>query len=797
MKKRMILTALAVAAICLAACGKKPAEPVETAAPASQAAVTTEAPTEPAKPPFQDYEYEYGGITVGVPWSMDAAPVSDDGDRITYADPEGEWTVSFTPLSVNNTAIQTNNISNLMEQFRTMGNYQNVETEETKIGGYSTTYASFEMTPDWKDAEQGYTTSYHEPHVFYVVDYGDAVVGQWGGLLINVAAPENARVELAPILEDEDLRCLLDNLSFHESDELPAVSIPGLSVSFPGRWQTGSDGDQTLWAGIRGSQSGSIFFGPSVYKNAQEAASYVSDDIRTLEFGGKTWTGGVRTAELSGTVVKNLELFTDFTDYHALYSRLSLNNWENDDDFWAFAESDAFRSVMESVVTEPDKFHNREDDMKDTSGFECNNINEISAYTGSDAEITIPASIGTNEIVGINYAVFKDNSDITSVTLSEGIVYIESDAFKGCTNLKTVVLPSSLTLIDSGAFEDCASLESVTFGDNLIELGHDAFANCSSLGDVILPESVKLIGNSAFSSAGTGTGRFVCPAEGTVYEHLAFADAQFNSVEIGPSADLSDYNIMQGFKGSSVSIGEGTESLGEYFLMDPYAADTSLTEVLLPDSLKEIGKNAFSGRMGLASIDLKHIETMGEGAFSQSGLVDIVVPGSLKVIPEDAFVLCSNAQTITIEEGVEVISYNAFGTVGSRKKADFYNFLSDEEVEEHRNVVHADEAEYTTFFDIALPSTIKEVAEDAFLATRLEGLYLLWLESADQLPEEFHPGFDSYECIYVSPETFESQGDALNDYFRKDEGFNYWAGSVRVYEGRHHYWTDEELGIDA
>ena len=38
--------------------------------------------------------------------------------------------------------------------------------------------------------------------------------------------------------------------------------------------------------------------------------------------------------------------------------------------------------------------------------------------------------------------------------------------------------------------------------------------------------------------------------------------------------------------------------------------------------------------------------------------------------------------------------------------------------------------------------------------------------------------------------------DRLNSYFAQDDCFEYWAGSVRVYEGRHHYWTDEELGID-
>ncbi len=799
-RKISILLALAMTLAMLGGCsGGKPAETTAAPAKPAETEAPTEAETEPPRPPFQSYEYEYGSMTIGVPWNLPDEPSIVEDDSITFEDPEGKWSVQFGPLTVENTPLQTRNYLGLMENFKTMGNYRNVETGETTIGGYNTTWVSWEMTPDWDEPSQGYTTSFKEPHKIYIVDYGDAVVGQWGGLIINVAAPLKERVELASITEDEDVKTLVENITFHESDAMPAVSIPGLSVSFPGRWGTGSNGDNTLWASMRGSTPGSIYFGSSIYKDPQEAAGFVSDDVRELEFGGRKWYGGVRTSELSGTTMKSLELFTDFTEYHALYSRLNLNSWESDEDFWNYAESDTFKAVMASVETDPENFHNPENDMKDNSGFECNNINEISAYNGTETEIVIPATVGINDIYGINTRVFAGNEDITSVTISEGITYIEGEAFKDCTNLKTVELPNSLVLIDYRAFEGCTSLENVRFGENLTTIEDSAFENCSSLYEVILPDTVSFIGSSAFAGSGTGEGRFECPAAGTVYEHLAFAEASYDYVSFGPAADLTDYNIMQGFHGRSVNIGEGTETLGEYFLMDPYAQDTQLESVSLPDNMKLIGKSAFQGRKGLTSINLTGLQEMGEGAFCECGLVDIVVPGSLKMIPKDAFNFCPNVETITIEEGVEVICEGAFSTIGIDGKlmTGTYNFLSDEDVEAHRDVVHVDDPAYVRFYDIALPSTIREVEEDAFLATRLEGLYLDWLESVDQLPAEFHPGFDSYECIYVPQATFDAIGDELNAYFKQDEGFKYWAGSVRVYDGRHHYWTDEELGLDA
>lgn len=804
MKKLLCILLCACIVLSFAACGgDKPAAPAPTQAPApaatqAPAPAATPAPAAPeeTKPPYQTYEYTYGAMTIGVPWNLPPEP-KDEGDAVVFADPEGKWTVRFQPLSVQGTGLTAKNFLNLMDNFRKMGNYQNVETSETTVGGYKATLCSFEMNPDWEDAKQGYTTSYHEPHALYVVDYGDDVVGQFGGLFIDVAAPEKTRGALAEITGDADVQCLLQNLSFRKGDAMPEISIPGLSVAFPGRWAPGTDGDQTIWAALRGTTNGSIYFGPSVYADPQEAAGYLNGETRTLDFGGRTWYGGIRTSELSESVLMTLELFTDFTEYHALYAKLNLSNWEKANDFWAFAETEQFKAVMASVKTDPASFHNREDDNKDKAGFECNNINAISAYNGTETELTIPAAIGANEIVGLNTNVFKGNTDITSVTISEGISYIGYQAFRDCTSLKTVVLPNSLTLIDNKAFVGCTALESITFGDNLIEIGSSAFEECSALGDVLLPETVQIIGASAFEDAGSGAGRFECPAEGTVYGHLALAGARFTSAVIGPSADLSDYNIMQGFQGKSVTIGDGTTAVGEYFINDPWAQDTELTELRMPASLQEIGAHAFAGRKGLTAFDLTGVQTMGEGAFAETGLRDIVIPGTLKVVPENAFDYCQDVQSITINEGVEVIGAYAFSSAGRKgKTCQTYNFLSDEEVEQYKDVVHKDDPEYQKFFDITLPSTIRMV-DDAFVGVRLEGLYLPWLQSVDQLPEEFHPGFEHYECIYISQEAYNANGKALNDYFSQDEGFEYWCGKVRVFEGRHHYWTEEELGIDA
>lgn len=777
--------------------------PEKTAAP-TEAPKPTDTPEPTEEPlPYWVFDYPYGSFKLNVPRAIENMP-EDDGKSLLFADPEGQWTVRFTPLSVQQTEIHMNNLTNSTESKKDFGYYKNVVIED-RTGVYvgdaiKTTYFAFERNTDWVESTQGYTTGAREPHAYLLFDYGDVIIGEWGGLLVEIALPEKSTDPLAPVMEDNDVLTLLDGIDLIESPSSAEISFPGLTVTFPVRWNAGTNGDNTLWAGVRGATKGSIYFGSSIYADPKVAAGYISKDYRTMTFNGREWYGEVRTSSLSDSVIKSLELFTDFTELHALYMRLNLNDWTSDADFWSYTESAQFKAVMESVVCDPASFHNPEDDYKDTTGFECNNINEISAYKGEGGEIVIPAAIGQNPIVGINYRVFFKNNDITSVVVSEGITYIEGDAFRGCANLKSIVLPNSLTYIGSHAFEDCKALESVTFGNGIETIENDAFANCSALGDVLLGQSVRKIGSSAFSEAGSGAGRFVCEASGTVFMHLALSGTKFTEVSFGPNADLSDYNIMQGFKGEIVTIGEGCTAIGDYFLSDMYANDTTLLAVNVPSTLKTIGRSAFFGRKGMSSFDFSNVETLGSSAFSITGLREIVIPGTIREVSEDCFSMCGSVRLIRLEEGVEEVGPWAFSSVGcDGKTCDTYNFLSDEEVEQYRDVVHKDDPAYQQFVTVYLPSTIKKIGSGAFGGTRLEGLYLLWLTDVSQLPavEDFDVYFTNYECVYVTPETLAACGDALNAYFSQLYKFDYWGGRVRVDEGRHHYWTDRELGIDA
>lgn len=83
-------------------------------------------------------------------------------------------------------------------------------------------------------------------------------------------------------------------------------------------------------------------------------------------------------------------------------------------------------------------------------------------YTGN---MIIPSTVTYNNVVfsvsQIGPNAFKDCSGISSVTISEGIIYISGSAFKNCSGLTSVTIPNSVQSINTEAFNGCYGLTSI------------------------------------------------------------------------------------------------------------------------------------------------------------------------------------------------------------------------------------------------------------------------------------------------------------------------------------------------
>ena len=89
---------------------------------------------------------------------------------------------------------------------------------------------------------------------------------------------------------------------------------------------------------------------------------------------------------------------------------------------------------------------------------------------------------------------------------------------------------------------------------------------------------------------------------------------------------------------------------------------TSLTSIMLPESVKTLGRYAFQNCSKLESIALPDgLTTMGDYCFqSCAALKDIEFPSALSAIPSWAFYSCTSFTSLTIPENIKTIGDNAF-----------------------------------------------------------------------------------------------------------------------------------------
>ena len=98
---------------------------------------------------------------------------------------------------------------------------------------------------------------------------------------------------------------------------------------------------------------------------------------------------------------------------------------------------------------------------------------------------------------------FKNNTEITSVTLPENVTTIEGQAFMGCTALTDIDL-GSVQHISSYAFDSCTSLNNVVIPPTVTNIGVHAFYACTALQHVLCrPYDAPALGTDAFTQCHT------------------------------------------------------------------------------------------------------------------------------------------------------------------------------------------------------------------------------------------------------------------------------------------------------
>ena len=275
----------------------------------------------------------------------------------------------------------------------------------------------------------------------------------------------------------------------------------------------------------------------------------------------------------------------------------------------------------------------------------------------TEASFAIPINVRS-----IGYSAFYGCDSITSVIIPDTVTSIGYYAFRSCENLLSVTIPDTVTSIGKYAFEDCDSLTSVVIGNSVTSIGSDAFYGCDSLyvvynySNLVFEIGSANYGNIAYNA------KMIVNKETTTYRNNGY---EYILTEDG---FLFDYDGTT-YRLRAYCGGEDAVTLPESINGNSYEIYQmrGVVNVIIPDSVTEIGVDAFYGCDSLRSIAIPNsVTAIGADAFYNCySLTSIVIPTGVTVIRARTFYSCYNLTSIVIPDSVTTIGNYAFGGCGS------------------------------------------------------------------------------------------------------------------------------------
>ena len=284
-------------------------------------------------------------------------------------------------------------------------------------------------------------------------------------------------------------------------------------------------------------------------------------------------------------------------------------------------------------------------------------VTEIGMWAFRDeteiTSVTIPDSV-----TYIGYSAFICCNSLTSITIPDGVTYIGEAAFRGCDSLKSITFPKGMTTI-GGDFDTIlgqdSRIESIVIPEGVTAIGDKAFYGCTSLMEITIPASVTSIGNSAFggcyniTSMNIDANNTVYHSEGnclieTASKTLLMAGKNFVIPDDGSVTSIEKRAFSNRPDLESIVIPDCVTSIGDF----AFTSCNNLTSVTIPGSVTSVGKNAFSYCEGLTNvIMLDGVTEIDVNAFYWCrNLASVTIPATVTHIGDSAFYLCSELKEV-------------------------------------------------------------------------------------------------------------------------------------------------------
>ena len=373
----------------------------------------------------------------------------------------------------------------------------------------------------------------------------------------------------------------------------------------------------------------------------------------------------------------------------------------------------------------------------------------INKCYGGKENLVIPKEIGGKKVIGIESDAFRDNKNIRSVIIPDGVQFIYSQAFFGCTSLDEVTIPESVINIGEKAFGyyENDDYETVKKDGFVINYAKNSAGHLYATRNGFSDESCMFIESDEFGKylrGYAGNDASVVIPDGVTYiDNESFKDCdKLTKVTIPSSADYIGYNAFDGCASlETVIIPDGVTTIGN----KAFFGCTSLKNVTIPNNVTSIGAYAFGYyeqddnpeymKVDGFKIDYvkgseAHYYAYVNGFTDEGGLfvsywtdegvvirkyagndtsytIPSVVDGKKVVgISDAAFKDCTTLKSVVIPEGVTGIMSEAFNGCTSLNKVVLPSTLD--------NVDNGAFANCPSLKEVTVPSGVSYIGDNAF-----------------------------------------------------------------------------------
>lgn len=306
-------------------------------------------------------------------------------------------------------------------------------------------------------------------------------------------------------------------------------------------------------------------------------------------------------------------------------------------------------------------------------------------------------------------------SNLKRVRLSNNLERVPG--FESCNKIQEINIPSSITHLSRWTFNNCLSLQKIVIGKEMNDIAGSVIISCGQLKEIIIdednpkyysenayiidketktiicgnyknemPSSAEAIGEYAFESSDIA--EFIVPKQIKVIKDRAFHNCKNLrkvtleegvcelSEGVFTSSGLLEINIPK----SLTYIDPGTFSFcrelrkikvdvnnERYRIEDNCLIDLNekillyaLEDPIAPQYVESIAPYAFINSK-VISINLpESLQSIGRGAFIETGIEEVIANSELRIIEESAFSKCNSLKTFVCNDKLENISDTSF-----------------------------------------------------------------------------------------------------------------------------------------